>query len=93
MLVVDFAELQSAIGHLVRFHRAVTECLRDADRCMGTLRATWHGEASDAQANAQRQWEDGADRMRTALSELQKVAESAHANYSDAVGKNGQMWA
>lgn len=30
--------------------------------------------------------------MTAALSQLQKVTEAAHENYSDAVSKNGQMW-
>jgi WXG100 family type VII secretion target len=52
MLVVDFAQLQAAIDHMARFELQVTECLDDIDHTMAALRATWHGEASDSQAQA-----------------------------------------
>ena len=92
MLVVDFAQLQAAIDHMGRFELQVTECLADIDHTMAALRATWHGEASDSQAQAQQQWETGAEQMKTALVQLKTIAEAAHKNYSDAVSKNGQMW-
>jgi WXG100 family type VII secretion target len=92
MLVVDFAQLQGAIDHMADFEREVAECLEDVDHTMAALRATWHGSGSDAQAQAQQQWEDGAEQMKAALSQLQKIAEMARKNYADAVDKNGQMW-
>ena len=92
MLVVDFEQLQAAINHMEAFGREVTECLEDVDQTMATLRATWHGSGSDAQAQAQQQWEDGAEQMKTALLQLQKIADTARKNYADAVDKNGQMW-
>lgn len=92
MIVVDFAQLHAAISHLESFGREVTECLEDVDRTVAALRASWHGEASGARAQAQQQWADGAEQMKTSLLTLQKVADAAHRNYSDAVSKNGQMW-
>jgi WXG100 family type VII secretion target len=92
MLVVDFERLQAAVDRMAEFGRDVAELLEDVERSTTNLRSTWHGEASDAQAQAQRQWEDGAEQMRMALSQMQKVAEAAHKNYTDAVSKNGQMW-
>jgi WXG100 family type VII secretion target len=92
MLVVDFSQLQGAIDHMATFGREVAECLEDVERTMAALRATWHGSGSDAQAQAQQQWEDGAEQMKAALSQLQKIAETARKNYTDAVDKNGQMW-
>lgn len=91
-LVVSFAQLQSAIEHMRQFERDVAECLEDVDRTMAALRATWHGEASDSQAQAQQQWEDGAEQMNKALAQLKTVAETARRNYADAVEKNGRMW-
>ena len=92
MLVVDFAQLQAAIDHMASFGQDVTECLADTDRAMAALRATWHGDASDSQAQAQQQWEKGAEQMKDALAQLQKIAQQAHTNYSDAVKKNKEMW-
>ncbi|WP_197374145.1 WXG100 family type VII secretion target [Mycolicibacterium baixiangningiae] len=91
-LVVSFPQMQSAIAHMTEFGRDVAEVLEDVDRTMAALRATWHGEASDAQAHAQQQWEDGAEQMKQALSQLQKITETARKNYADAVEKNGRMW-
>jgi WXG100 family type VII secretion target len=92
MLVVDFAQLQAAIDHMAKFGQEVTEVLDDVDAAMAALRSTWHGEASDQQAQAQQQWDEGADQMKAALEQLKTIAEAAHENYSDAVSKNGQMW-
>ena len=92
MLVVDFEKLQAAIDHMAKFAQEVTECLDDVDHAMATLRSTWHGEAAESQAQAQRQWDEGGDQMKSALDQFTKIAEGAHKNYSDAVTKNGQMW-
>jgi WXG100 family type VII secretion target len=91
-LVVSFPPMQSAIDHMREFERDVAACLEDVDRTMAALRATWHGVASDAQAQAQQQWEDGAEQMKKALAQLQKIADMARNNYADAVEKNGRMW-
>ncbi|MCV7288947.1 WXG100 family type VII secretion target [Mycolicibacterium wolinskyi] len=93
MLVFDFPQLQSAITHMVAFQRDVEASLEDIDQAMAALRQHWHGSGSDAQAQAQQQWEDGAEQMRAALSQLQKAAEAAHKNYTEAKKKNGEMWA
>ena len=92
MLVVDFQKLQGAVDHMAEFGRTVTETLEDVEHAMTTLRATWHGSGSDAQAQSQQQWNDGAEQMKAALEQLQKVVTAAQKNYSDAVTKNGAMW-
>lgn len=92
MLVVDFAQLQAAIDHMAKFGQEVTEVLDDMDAAMAALRSTWQGEASDQQAQAQQQWDEGAEQMKAALEQLRTIAKAAHENYSDAVSKNGQMW-
>ncbi|MGE2837130.1 WXG100 family type VII secretion target [Mycobacterium sp. SMC-4] len=92
MLVVDFAQLRAAIRHMEEFGQEVAACLEEVEQAMAALRTSWHGDGSDAQAQAQQQWEDGAEQMKTALTALQRIAEGADKNYSDAVNKNGQMW-
>ncbi len=91
-LVVDFDALRSAIGQMGEFDQRVKECLDDVGHTMADLRASWHGGGSDAQAQAQQMWEDGAIRMEEALSALRKIAEQARENYASAVAKNGEMW-
>ncbi|MEH3142842.1 MAG: WXG100 family type VII secretion target [Mycobacterium kyogaense] len=91
-LVVDFDALRAAIRHMEEFGREVTECLDDIEHTMAMLRGSWEGAASDAQDQAQKQWETGAEQMKESLAALQKVADTAHKNYTDAVAKNGQMW-
>lgn len=91
-LVASFSQMQSAIDHMREFERDVAEFMDDVERTMAALRATWRGEASDAQAQAQQQWEDGAEQMKASLAQLQKIADMARKNYADAVEKNGRMW-
>jgi WXG100 family type VII secretion target len=78
---------------MAQFGREVDEVLEEIDRAMAALRANWEGQASETQQQSQQQWEDGAEQMRTSLEALRKVAENAHKNYTDAVDKNGKMWA
>jgi WXG100 family type VII secretion target len=92
-LVVDFAQMLAAIDRMQKFEKDVTEVLSDVDQAMATLRATWHGEASDQQAQAQQQWDTGAEQMNTSLEQLKKIAQAAEKNYTDAVKKNEEMWA
>ncbi len=91
-LIVDFDALRAAITHMGEFGREVGECLDDIEHTMAMLRGSWEGAASDAQEQAQKQWETGAEQMKESLAALQKVADTAHKNYTDAVAKNGQMW-
>ena len=91
-LVVNFAQMLAAIDRMQKFEKDVTEVLSDVDQAMATLRATWHGEASDQQAQAQQQWDTGAEQMKTSLDQLKKIAQAAEKNYTDAVKKNGEMW-
>lgn len=92
-LVVDFPQLQGAIDHMAQFGREVEEVLAEIDQAMAALRANWEGEASETQAESQRLWDEGAEQMKASLEQLRKVAENAHKNYTDAVDKNGKMWA
>lgn len=92
-LVVDFAQMLAAIDRMAKFEADVKEVLSDVDQAMATLRATWHGEASDQQAQAQQQWDTGAEQMNTSLESLKKIAQAAEKNYTNAVKKNEEMWA
>jgi WXG100 family type VII secretion target len=91
-LVADLGQLKAAAMHLAGFGNEVTECLDDIDRAMAAMRATWHGEASETQAESQRLWTEGAQQMHEALTQLQKIVETARSNYADAVANNSQMW-
>lgn len=82
----------AAIDRMQKFEQDVTEVLTDVDQAMATLRSTWHGQASDQQAQAQQQWDTGAEQMKTSLDQLKKIAQAAEKNYTDAVKKNGEMW-
>jgi WXG100 family type VII secretion target len=91
-LLVEFAQLQAAIDHMAHFQKDVETCLQDVDQTMAKLRATWHGDASDSQKDAQAKWDEGADQMNAALDQLRKIAQQAHTNYNDAVKQNKLMW-
>jgi WXG100 family type VII secretion target len=91
--VVDFAQMLAAIDRMQKFEQDVTEVLTDVDQAMATLRSTWHGQASDQQAQAQQQWDTGAEQMKTSLDQLKKIAQAAEKNYTEAVKKNEEMWA
>lgn len=92
MLMVDRTQLLSVADHMAAFGRVVDECLEDVEQTVAALRASWHGDGSDAQAQAQQQWQDGAEQMKVALSSLQQILQAAHENYSDAVDKSGHLW-
>lgn len=91
-LTADAAQMQEAIKHMASYQREVNACLEDVEQAMVALRANWHGAASDAQAQSQQQWQQGAEQMQEALSQLETIAEKARSNYLDAVAKNSEMW-
>lgn len=91
-LTADAAQMQEAIKHMASYQREVNSCLDDIERAMTELRASWHGAASEAQAQSQEQWRQGAEQMQAALIQLEKIAEKARSNYLDAVAKNSEMW-
>jgi len=91
-LLVEFAQLQAAIDRMASFHEDVEACLQDVDRTMQRLRATWHGDASESQADAQARWDEGAEQMNTSLNQLRSIVQQAHDNYNDAVKQNKLMW-
>lgn len=92
MFAVDPDQLTEAGDQVEAFHNKVKSILEDVEGIMTSLRASWHGEASDAQAQAQQQWKAGAEQMDQSLQALKKVLTAAQKNYSDAVQKNAQMW-
>lgn len=92
MLLVEFGQLQAAVDHMARFGQQVEACLHDVDQTMAALRATWHGDASASQADAQARWDEGADQMNEALAQLRAIAQQAHRNYNNAVMQNKAMW-
>ena len=92
-LVVDFPQLQAAVRHMEQFGGDVTQILDEIDQAVAALRNNWEGSASEAQAQAQQLWKDGAEQMTASLEQLQKVADTAYKNYTDAVNKNREMWA
>ncbi|OBC02762.1 hypothetical protein A5785_02540 [Gordonia sp. 852002-50395_SCH5434458] len=68
------------------------ESLADIDKIIQQLHVTWSGEAAAAQAEAHAEWAAGAEDMRDALSDLEKLGSTAKSNYDSAVDANVRMW-
>ncbi|MQY22288.1 WXG100 family type VII secretion target [Nocardia macrotermitis] len=89
---VDLELLAESIDAMTKFGAAVDTWLAEVDRHIKDLHMSWTSTAADAQQAAHGKWVSGVGEMRENLADLRKVAERAHANYSNAVDTNTRMW-
>lgn len=89
---VDLDLLSSTIDALVGCEAECDRALDDVARQVGRLHLTWAGQAADAQAVAQEQWESGFTTMRAGLAVMRSAASTAETNYRAAVSANLAMW-
>lgn len=89
---VDPDELDEIIAELQRTETALERLTADLEKQIRTLHETWEGLAARAQAEAQEEWTNGMNAMRTALADLRAAARVAHGNYVAAVDANLAMW-
>lgn len=89
---VDLDLLVATIEALSACEQACDETLDDVRRDVARLHLTWSGGAADAQAEAQRSWEEGFAQMRDGLAAMRSAAATSHDNYRSAVEANLSMW-
>lgn len=89
---VDTDELMSIVARIAAFEQRIEAMVADVDHQVSSLRASWHGSAAAAQADAHRRWAEGAQQMREALQELRQAGKKAHQNYTAAAQANLAMW-
>lgn len=89
---VTLEALIDVIDRMAGFERAVEQQSADVAARVDRLHAAWTGDAADEHAHAHRQWLHGMHDLQTAITELRRVASTAHGNYSAAVEANRRMW-
>ncbi|WP_121256996.1 WXG100 family type VII secretion target [Nocardioides ferulae] len=89
---IDSDELDAVIADLERCERNLAALTDRIEGQMRQLHEVWEGLAADAQAEAQREWDDGMRAMRQALADLRAAARQAHDNYTSAATTNLKMW-
>jgi WXG100 family type VII secretion target len=89
---VDTDELMALVTRIAAFEQRIEAMVVDVDSQVSSLRASWHGSAAAAQADAHRRWAEGAQQMREALEELRRAGKKAHQNYTGAAQANLTMW-
>jgi uncharacterized protein YukE len=91
-LVVDLGLLAEFIERMEQYSAHVS-AIRDEAVRVQQLHATWAGDASAAEEDAQARWAAGAAEVQESLAILRAVASTAAANYEAAVFANRRMWA
>ncbi|MGZ8178909.1 WXG100 family type VII secretion target [Williamsia sp. SKLECPSW1] len=89
---INTEQLAEIVADMAQFDSDAESVCRDAEQTVDRLHGTWTGEAADAQRAAHERWAHGAAEMRTAVTDLRKAGDTAHANYTAAVKANQDMW-
>lgn len=89
---VDPQALADAVRRMAAFQRYAEGMVGEIDSRVTRLHTSWTGDAAAAHAEAHQHWVHGEAMMREALAQLDKVATTAHGNYSGAMSTNLGMW-
>lgn len=89
---VNTEQLADIVADMAKFDTDAESVCREADQTVARLHGAWTGEAADAQRAAHERWTHGAAEMRSAVADLRKAGDTAHANYTAAVEANQEMW-
>lgn len=89
---IDLDELDGVISDLERTERRLETLTHDIERQILALHESWEGLSAIAQKEAQAEWNQGMEAMRTALADLRAASRMAHTNYSAAAEDNLKMW-
>lgn len=89
---MDPQALADAVHRMAAFQRHAEDMIAEIDSRVTRLHASWTGDAAAAHAEAHAHWVRGEAMMREALAQLEKVATTAHSNYTGAMSTNLDMW-
>ena len=89
---VDPQALADAVRRMTAFQRDAEDTIAEIDSRVTHLHTAWTGAGAAAHAEAHQHWVRGEAMMREALAQLEKVATTAHGNYTGAVSTNLGMW-
>ncbi|MDF1604057.1 WXG100 family type VII secretion target [Nocardioides sp. YIM 152315] len=92
MHAVDLDLLAETLVAMKHCGEALDARLAEVAAQVGALQSTWTGDAADAQATAQAEWEAGFESMREGLAAMRAAGELAADNYHAAVDTNLLMW-
>lgn len=89
---VDPEVLAAVTDRMNEFERRLEAKLEQLTAHEQALGSSWDGTAGQAQAAAQQSWENGAQEMRQALSDLRRITTGASENYHGAMRTNLGNW-
>jgi WXG100 family type VII secretion target len=89
---VDLDELDATIARLANYAKMLSDHLGSIDAQAASLVSTsWSSDASDAYAEAHREWVAGAEEFARGVDEMKAAARHAHERYSAAHAVNSRM--
>ena len=89
---VDLDRLADIVERMASYQTVVDSMLDECDAVVANLHAQWEGIASESHAAVHKQWKEGAEMMRNALTQLRSAGQHAHTSYSGAVEANRKIW-
>jgi 6 kDa early secretory antigenic target len=88
VLVVQFAQLQAASGHIAAALNAIHTQLDDLEKAAGPLVNTWGGDARAAYDARQTKWRNAANDLSNILTDIKKAVDESVADYINTEQKN-----
>ncbi|MGU3435823.1 WXG100 family type VII secretion target [Actinomycetes bacterium M1A6_2h] len=88
----DLGRIDAAVASLQAFEDRLADELQTLSTRTERMRANWSGSSSDAFAQAQREWNDGAAHMAAGLARMRDAADVARTSYRSAVAANVAMF-
>ncbi|MEU9806870.1 WXG100 family type VII secretion target [Mycobacterium sp. NPDC050853] len=89
---VDPEALHGPVAEMEDFYGSLKGWMGQAESAMHRLSDSWDSEAASAGQDAYHQLEDGAERIREALSQLKEFLDGARQGYAAAILANRKMW-
>lgn len=91
-MIVNFAALHSASGHIADAINRLQSELGDLERSAAPLVATWEGDARQAYEQRQDAWRRAAGDLATMLAEIKRAVDDSAVDYAATERRNANLF-
>jgi WXG100 family type VII secretion target len=91
-MIVNFAALHTASGHISEAIARLQGELSDLERSAAPLVATWEGDARQAYEQRQTTWRRAAADLSTMLAEIKRAVDDSAADYAATERRNASLF-
>lgn len=91
-MIVNFAALHAASGHISEAISRLQSELADLERSAAPLVTTWEGDARQAYEQRQNTWRRAATDLTAMLSEIKRAVDDSAADYAATERRNASLF-